>query len=319
MQNISRKSFLGVAAGAVNQAPILPIANGTSLNTWEILPAATGEAAADFRLRVLNTATTVPYYCGFSNGKACYFSTAAITMRLSTLPEKNYTYHIVDLSDRIAIKGTVTQDVTTPITMENLPSDIISPYISDESITAYQTAAERETVNGRKKYNLSNVITETPLEDADIYITYTTDNLSAKPYPRINGRRSYNIVQPAVSPSSDKYVYTGAGSTVSVTGNDADRNTSPYLWSLNGSDPYAVEIQNISNSNYLALDGSIPPTMTTGALSANSFFIFMGSDANDKATMYLASESTTPSSTGTTLQFTSNLGDVTYFIIDKRK
>ena len=311
--------FLGVAAGAVNQAPILPIANGTSLNTWEILPAATGEAAADFRLRVLNTATTVPYYCGFSNGKACYFSTAAITMRLSTLPEKNYTYHIVDLSDRIAIKGTVTQDVTTPITMENLPSDIISPYISDESITAYQTAAERETVNGRKKYNLSNVITETPLEDADIYITYTTDNLSAKPYPRINGRRSYNIVQPAVSPSSDKYVYTGAGSTVSVTGNDADRNTSPYLWSLNGSDPYAVEIQNISNSNYLALDGSIPPTMTTGALSANSFFIFMGSDANDKATMYLVSESTTPSSTGTTLQFTSNLGDVTYYIIDKRK
>lgn len=308
--------FLGVAAGAINQTPILPIANGTSLNTWEILPAATGEAAADFRLRVLNTATTTPYYCGFYNGKACYFSVAAITMRLSELPQKSYTYHIVDLSDRIAIKGTVTQDITTPITVDCLPSGIISPYISDESITAYRTAAERETVNGRKKYNLSNVITETPEDATDIYITYTTDNLSSKPYPRINGRRSYNMVQT----SSGKYVYTGVGSTVSVTESDADRNTSPYLWSLTGGDPYAVEIQNISNSNYLAIDGSVvPPTMSTGALSANSFFVFMGSDANDKATMYLASESTTTSSTGTTLQFTSNLGAVTYYIIDKQK
>lgn len=236
--------YLGVAAGSTDQTPILPIADGAgALNTWEILPAASGEADTDIRLRVFGTASTTPYYCGFYSGKACYFSASAITMRPEALPQRTYTYHIIDRSGRDAIKASVIQDFNTPIIYDNLPKVIRSPYIEDETLTGYLTRSTAGTSYGRTTYNLSSPTTETPTTDADIYVRYTTDHLTEKPL-RLRGTRAFNVK------FNGEYAFDNAGtlSHESTADNLANRN---HLWYFLGNDPYAVQIKNAESGKFI--------------------------------------------------------------------
>ena len=266
--------YLGVAAGATNQTPILPIANGTALNVWEILPQGT-EATTDIRLRVFGTATTTPYYCGFYSasgdllqGKACYY-TSPITMHLEELPTYSYTYHIVDNTGRIAIQETVEQDLNTPILFENLPANIRSPYIADETITGYLDINSTGTSNGRTTYSLSNQITETPEADDDIYIRYTTNNLSGKTL-KIDGKRSYNLSV------FGNYAYADGTAVEHQASKESNAN---FVWSLFGNDPYAVQLRNAGTGTFVIMNPANPSTLTLGDLGLNTFFILLGTES----------------------------------------
>ena len=334
--------FLGVPAGSTSQEPILPIANGTALNTWEILPqseAPTVETAADFRLRVFNTATAAtPMYCGFYNGKACYF-TSAITMAVSALPEHKYTYHIIDNTGREAIHATVMQEITSSITFENLPTSIASPYIANETITAYLTARPASSLYGRTTYNLSAPTQETPVPTAeelakaeaektptDIYIRYTTDHLADKPL-NLDGTRSYNVLQTR----SNKYLYAADEATVGYTAHDADGiadqlRQKTYVWVLTGDDPYAVLTQSVEYSTKyfkVTITPGPPPTVTT-ALStpdASTYSILLTSETHptDESYVKLVQAGESALTDGEELKYeTGNLGTAHYYIIDKQ-
>jgi len=338
-------NFLGVPAGSTSQEPIMPIANGTALNTWEIQPqseAPTVETAADFRLRVFNTATAAtPMYCGFYNGKACYF-TSAITMAVSSLPEHKYTYHIIDNTGREAIHATVTQEVTTSITFENLPTSIASPYIADETITGYATATATTVTPspyspayGRYIYELSDGITELPIPTAeelakaeaektpvDVYIRYTTTHLLEKAL-RLNGKRSYNVQQA----SSSDYVYATAADATdkNASATDEQKKTQEYVWSLVGNDPYAVQLQNTKYKSYykVTVTGTPPDIDFEASLDeagTNTFFVLLaGSDAGNANRVKLALAIAGESTNGEELVFsTSALPSPTYHIVDKQ-
>lgn len=313
--------YLGVPIGSDNQTAIRPLTSG--ITSWELYDDGfsasdvDGDAADDpvVCLRAFGTYSDARY-AGYYNNRACYFSTV-MKMQAVKLPQHRYTYHIVDRTGRIAIKSTPTlQDITTPINIANIPSSIISPYIEDETLTAYRSASVLRTVEGRSVYNLTGVITETPTAgDADIYIRYTLDHLSEKTL-RINGKRSYNVVQP----TSSKYMHATSATEVGFDVATSEvANTAEYLWNLVGNDPYAVQLQSISENKYYTLDtGSVPPASSLGDSGAQTYFIVMaGTDPEDESRVKMVASSGTTSLAGSELKFTSNLPVATYHIVDK--
>ena len=320
--------YIGVPSGSAIQTAVMPIANGTALNTWECFP--DGLDDDEFMLRVFGTVST-PRYCGFSNGKACYFTTA-ITMTLEPMPERTYTYNIVDNSGRIAIKKTVSQPIGTPILVENLPSEIVSPYILDETVTGYTITRNSTQKEGRQSYSLSGTITETPVTGAEIYIRYTTEKLLDKAL-RLNGRRSYNVYEVR----SGLYAYYDAGSASKIGFENTDGNlrSQTRIWSLLGSDPYDVKLQNLAyrvngsdEEQYFSLrfTGSIPPVSfslesvpsAAPVESYPSFILMEGSAAgNAQQVTFVAATGEEPSA-GEELRFSSDLPVVTYHIVDKQ-
>lgn len=271
--------YLGVPAGSALQEPIMPIANGTALNTWEILY----DEVADgkFQLRVFGNAAN-PRYCGYYGGKASFLDTP-ITLQPDDLPQYTYTYNIVDNAGRIAIQGTATQDVGTPIRVDNLPAGIVSPYIADEEITGFLTSTYIGTTDGRDKFNLSSTITETPGNDASIYIRYTTDKLMSK-WLHLRGARAFNIKV------NSEYIFDSkaAGDEEGTLGHestDANKTNRNHLWYLTGLDPYAVNIKNVESQRYFNF--TTPSTLVLKkTVNAGSFFILMAGDGTNGGSVF---------------------------------
>lgn len=278
--------YLGVPAGSVSQEAILPIADGAGvMNVWECYPDGVDDSydggKGGFKLRVFGTAAS-PMYCGYYNGKACYF-TSAITMTPYALPNHKYTYHIIDNEGREAIKATVSQPVTTVINYNTLPEQIRSPYIADETISGYTTATLTGASSyGRSTYYISGPTSVTPIPSAaeiakvegektpiDIYIRYTVNNIDGKTL-NINGRRSYNLKM------GSNYAYADG---TAVKGQADKASTTSFVWTLLSNDPYAVQLKNVGSNSFLTMNPANPSEITLGDLSANSFFILLGEES----------------------------------------
>ncbi len=164
-------------------------------------------------------------------------------------PTYEYTYNIVDNSGRIAIKYTVTQEVSRRLDGEHghkaIPSAIYSPYLEGETLTFYTTFTEGT------RDNLSNPITVTPASNANIYVSYTNDKLSTRRY-LLDGTKSYFMQL------GDKYVIYNSGVTTQagrpIIEGEGSEGKELKIWTLRNSDPYDVEVRNTGEGNHKLLD-----------------------------------------------------------------
>ena len=186
-----------------------------------------------------------------------------------TLPLHTYTYYIVNKSGDIAIKQVVKQAEGKALgSMADIPADIRSPYLIGETVKFYSfdeafTSAEQLTDEVK--------ISATPQDDANIYVTYTTDHLSEK-FLRLRGARAFNIV------TNGEYAYDNGG-TLAYDNVETNKTQPSHLWNISGGDPYAVQIENLGTHKYLV--SSTMPTLSLAATATNNFILMEESAAAD--------------------------------------
>ena len=204
----------------------------------------------------------VGLYNGNTDKSQWYFE------EVTTYPTDNtYTYHIVDKAGDIAIKKTVTgQEAYKDFTgYADIPEDIRSPYLSDETITFYTFAGEFD----KEQLTDDNEITHTPLLDnANIYVTYTTDHLSEKRVPMTEDR-AFNVSV------NGTYIYDNSGTLgyETTTDNLHERNRE---WYFTGEDPYAMHLKNASLNQVISYTTSpADVSMVAEADAVSTRFILM--------------------------------------------
>lgn len=168
---------------------------------------------------------------------------ADLNLHATLTPTYEYTYNIVDNSGRIAIKYTVTQEVSRRLDGEHghnaIPADIYSPYLEGETLTFYTTFTEGT------RDNLSNPITATPTSNANIYVSYTQGLLSTRPYP-LDDSKSYFMQL------GDRYViYSSGVATQDTRPRVEDDDKDNKIWTVSNRDPYDVRVTNSTNSQSL--------------------------------------------------------------------
>ena len=173
----------------------------------------------------------------------------------------DYTYHILNRSNNVAITKTVRQVVGTPLNgYADIPADIRSSYISDETIKFYD-----QSVHFDDEYTID----ETPASNtgtADIYVTYSVGKLSQK-YLKLQGARAMNVTL------GGEYIFANSGGLAHES-TDANLDKNSHLWRFYGGDPYAVQVMNVGSGTYLHYG---TPAGESAALSLNtpSTFIIM--------------------------------------------
>ena len=204
---------------------------------------------------------------------------------------KTFTYKIVDKQERIAIQSSPhAQPVGKLSGYENIPEEVRSPYLVDETMSFYTFSGDYSP----DKLSDENLITELPLTDATIYVTYTTDHLSEKAL-KLRGARAFNIT------ANGDYIHDGES---------GDANSPNYMWYFTGGDPYAVQVKNVETGNYLE------STLSTDSDPYN-FILMSGSSSGDEQqiTLMPALDGTANTSievTASPVSVSSN-----YYLIDK--
>ena len=178
------------------------------------------------------TQGTTPSFAGNTVG---YSTTNSTRVKVLELPKKTFTYKMVDKSGRIAVTASASQTIFSPLSLASIPSIIVSPFLVGETLTFYDDAYVDKAGRG----TLTHSITETPNADHDIFVTYTTSALDAKPiklseneefYVKLNGR----------------YLYCEkVGENVVIKTSSERASNDAYKWKLRNKDPYAMLIDNI--------------------------------------------------------------------------
>ena len=180
---------------------------------------------------------------------------ADANLRVTATPKYNYCYNIVDNSGRIAIKYTVEQYVSTRLDgkfgHEAIPKAIYSPYLEGETLTFYTTFTENNLAS------LADEIVQTPNSTANIYVHYTQNLLSTRPYPL--------SLKEYVMKLGDKFVWNNSGTIATQDSRPGldDAEIAKKVWVLDNSDPYNVYIKNgelkLLNSDdfhFILMDGA---------------------------------------------------------------
>ena len=179
---------------------------------------------------------------------------ADANLRVTATPKYNYCYNIVDNSGRIAIKYTVEQYVSTRLDgkfgHEAIPKAIYSPYLEGETLTFYTTFTENNLAS------LAGEIGQTPNSSANIYVRYTQNLLSTRPYPL--------SLKEYVMKLGDKFVWNNSGTiaTQDLRPGLDDAEIAKKVWVLDNSDPYNVYIKNgdlnllNSDIHFILMDGA---------------------------------------------------------------
>jgi len=174
----------------------------------------------------------------FAGNTVTYSTTSSTRVKVLELPIRTYTYKIVDKSGRIAVKASAEQPIFSTLSLASIPSIIVSPFLVGETLTFYKA------YSGPRRTNLSdaNIITETPDENHDIFVKYTTENLNAKPI-KLSEDQEFNVVL------NGEYIYynsSGGGSIMSkTTPTPAELQNKNFLWKLRNRDPYNMLIDNM--------------------------------------------------------------------------
>lgn len=162
-------------------------------------------------------------------------------------PTYDYTYNIVDNKGRIAIKYTVTQEVSHRLDDEHghkaIPSAIYSPYLEGETLTFYTTFTTPGDLS-----SLSGAIEQLPVgggSPLNIYVRYTQGLLSTRPYP-LDDSKSYFMQL------GDRYViYSSGVATQDTRPSVEDTDKDNKIWTVSNRDPYDVRVTNSTNSQSL--------------------------------------------------------------------
>ena len=210
------------------------------------------------------------------------------------LPLVNYTYHMVNVNNGLSISASKKQAVGTPISgTASIPSSIVSPYLTGETITFYSF----DGAFSAGELSDENIITETTTED-DIYVKYTTEHLMDEgKFLHLRGSRPFNIK------IGNNFIYDDGSALQPTNENLTDNNR---LWYIEGGDPYAVQIRNAETGRYLT-------SSTTLASSAMTFVLTACSSVDD------SHETITLSNGSTTITATVNNVAISkyYYLIDK--
>lgn len=185
-------------------------------------------------------------------GDAVEYSTSSSTrIKLMELPKFTYTYKIVDLAGRIAVKASVEETIFSPLSLASIPSIIVSPFLYGETLTFYDTYSG----DSRQNFNPSNIITETPnTNNAEIFVKYTTAQLRYRTV-KINQDQFFNVKL------NGEYLYcekVGEDVVIKTNANPSidDLSTNAYLWLLRNRDPYDMLIDNLEARTILNVSGT---------------------------------------------------------------
>lgn len=265
----------------------------------------------------LRTMTTSNGKVNVGGGIGYWTDEAAARWHFEEVPQNNtYTYNIVDRQGRIAIKYTTGADQPAAKALSDytdIPEAIRSPYLDGETVQFYTFSDSYSTPE--ELLNLltdENKITATPVtNNANIYVTYTTDHLSEK-FLRLRGARAFNIV------TNDGYAYDNSG-TLAYDNVEANKTQPNHLWNISGGDPYAVQIENLGTHKYLV--SSTLPTLSLAASATNNYILMEESAAADadheSMSLMIATGTGTPSYTTKAVNAYPVNSSVTYHLIDK--
>ena len=198
----------------------------------------------------------------------------AARWQFEEVPQNNtYTYNIVDSQGNIAVKMNVTgQPAARALSgYTDIPTEIRSHYIDGEKISFY-TFSESYSTPEELLELLSDEhkIVATPVtNNANIYVTYTTDHLSEK-FLHLRGARGFNIK------TDDGFIYDDNG-TLSYEESRNDQTS--HLWYISGGDPYNVQIENVGTGKYLVF--SPAPTFALAATATTKFIIMPDGASGD--------------------------------------
>lgn len=185
-------------------------------------------------------------------------SKAALQMQLE-IPQFNYTYRVVNLSDQVAIQLTEEQMTGE---MPHLPTAIASPfatptgYYDEKQFTVTGTGASATYIlNSMEQSMDAEGSMGLPYYDATIYVLYEFNgkkdfDLSGHKYYYLLVGEDADVDQATGTPASDKYQHL-SGSTLTSKSRPATV-TDNYLWALDGgsnTDPYSLTLRNRSNSS----------------------------------------------------------------------
>ena len=198
----------------------------------------------------------------------------AARWQFEEVPQNNtYTYNIVDSQGNIAVKMNVTGQPAAKAlsSYTDIPENIRSPYLAGETVKFYTFSDSYSTPE--ELLNLlsdENKIVATPVtNNANIYVTYTTDHLSEK-FLHLRGARGFNIK------TAGGFIYDDNG-TLSYEETRNDQTS--HLWYISGGDPYNVQIQNVGTGWYLVF--STAPALALAATATNKFIIMAGSASGE--------------------------------------
>lgn len=185
-------------------------------------------------------------------GDAVEYSTGSSTrIKVMELPKFTYTYKIVDLAGRIAVKASIEETIFSPLSLASIPSIIMSPFLVGETLTFYDAYSG----GGRQNFDPSDVITETPnTNNAVIFVKYTTNHLNERSV-KINQDQFFNVKL------NGKYLYCAkeGGNVVILSSANPSIDalaTNAYLWLLRNRDPYDMLIDNLEAREILHVTGT---------------------------------------------------------------
>ena len=240
---------------------------------WEIIyDDNTGNYADCFRLNKFNdTSTAFGWHYGTGSfalyGGAASDQAARITVL--EVPTKSYVYHIMrgDDGHTIAAKATVTQEAGVRLDFAHIPEIIRSPFINPAlgvTLSFYGTSDNAA--------NSSSPITYAPDNGTDatqeIWVRYDLSGMNDTYKKYIDGTQAFNVRL------NGEYIYHDNGS-IKSTSDVADNNN--YRWKLGGSDPYAMTIQNVGNTDkYVAVEDWNNGTLSWADAAPASKYIIKG-------------------------------------------
>lgn len=331
-QGKGTSNYLGVPNGSSGDTNVLfytdPAANKV---VWEVI-AGSSYTDDEFALREYGTYAN-PMYLG-SNTPMEYQNTPT-RMRIVDATLRNVTYHIIRADGTEAIKSTVIQNEGVSFGYYNLPANISSPYLQDETLTFYSSTTYSAENIIRTLPSLGGV---TPDPGYDVYVKYTTDRVAEKPI-RLNGKRVFNM---AFNLGAN-YASTTDGSALNNVSSPSSEelNSLPFYWLLKGEDPYAVQIQSMKvDTKYVNF--TTPSTVSLGTNETNIKFILksLTAGADEKFTIQLMAAtgsgtdakdnyyclsysggfmlSNNTLGTPENISLSSSLPSVTYHVIDKQ-
>lgn len=221
--------------------------DGTATVTATI--AASGESPKTFTFTIqeyntsnatIETATVITITqaaVAYAGSAVEYSTTSSTRIKVMELPKRTYTYKIVDKAGNIAAKASTSQTIFSPLSVASIPGIIVSPFILDEEITFYKT------YGGTGRASLGGGTTETPNEDHDIFVKYTTTHLDNKPI-KLSEDQEFNVKL------NGRFLYCEkVGENVVINTNASptseELKTKAYLWKLRGRDPYFMIIDNM--------------------------------------------------------------------------
>jgi len=210
-----------------------------------------------------STRYTVPFtVSNTTNIQAIAVKDGMLNSAVGSKKVMKYTYKVVNIAKNIAAEYTIPYPVSvgTPLTgYTSIPEEVRSPYISDETITFYTMEGDFDA----NKLDNEHKITATPDGNANIYVTYSTDNLGDK-FLHLQMARPLNLKyeNPA---DTWKYLWDDGGTVKYDESAEASITTNTHLWYIGGRDvpdPYDVLVKNSAKTTNLIYASS---SFTLGA------------------------------------------------------